>query len=164
MIESFRFKYLLLAILIFVLPSLAQKDSAVIKQLSGKADVILSGKVTQQESKWNASKTRIYTIATIQVEEYLKGSAGENSVEVTYPGGEVDGVGEIYTHMPTFHNNEEVLVFLKKDNRKNEYRVVNGEQGKITVFKDEKSGEQLTPSNIRIKNLKSQIKGILKKQ
>ena len=163
MMESFRFKYPLLAILIFVLPSFAQKESAVIKQLSGKADVILSGKVTQQESRWNTSKTRIYTRATIQVEEYLKGSTGENSVEVTYPGGEVDGVGEIYTHMPTFQNNEEVLVFLKKNNRKNEYKVVNGEQGKITIFKDEKSGEQLTPSNIPIKDLKSQIKGILKK-
>jgi hypothetical protein len=162
--ESFRFTYLWIAVLIFTLTSLAQKESGVIKQLSGKADVILSGKVTQKKSSWNASKTRIYTRATIQVEEYLKGSAGENSVEVTYPGGEVDGVGEIYTHMPTFQDDEEVLVFLKKDNRKNEYRVLNGEEGKITIYKNAKTGEKVTSSNMRVKELKSKIKGTLNKQ
>ena len=41
--------------------------------------------------------------------ESLKGTVRENSVDVTYPGGEVGGIGELYTHMPVFDNNESVL-------------------------------------------------------
>ena len=46
---------------------------AVEVRLSKGADVIITGKVTQQSSSWNDDNTRIYTKATIEVEEYLKG-------------------------------------------------------------------------------------------
>ena len=112
-----------------------------IKNLSEGADLILTGKVIQKESSWNASKTRIYTKATLQVDEMLKGNNNANDVEVNYPGGEVGDVGELYTHMPQFEDNEEVLVFLIKDEKSNEYKVLNGQEGKITVIEDEKTNE-----------------------
>ena len=74
----------------------------------------LLAKLAQQSSSWNDDNTRIYTKATIQVEEYLKGINNGGSVIVTYLGGEVGDVGEMYSHMPRFEDNEEVLSIPEK--------------------------------------------------
>jgi len=141
--------------------SFAQQITTELKELSKGADVILTGKVTQQASSWNENKTRIYTQATIQVEEYLKGNNNGSSVTVTYPGGEVGDVGELYSHMPRFEDNEDVLVFLKKDENNTDYKVFNGEDGKISVINDPKTGEKITTSNVQINSLKAQIKNFI---
>jgi hypothetical protein len=141
--------------------ALCQKTEAKLKQLTVNADLIVTGKVAGNKSNWNPDKTRIYTEATLQVDEYLKGNNIGNSVVVTYPGGEVNGIGELYTHMPKFENNEDVLVFLKKD--ANGYKVFDGEEGKIKIMKDVKTGEEITSSNVRINYLKAQIKNYLNK-
>jgi hypothetical protein len=122
------------------------------------ADIILTGKVTQQTSSWNENKTRIYTKATIQVNEYIKGNNTGGTVTVNYPGGEIGEIGEIYSHMPRFEDNEEVLVFLEKDEKSSYYKVFNGENGKISVINDPKTGEKVTTSNVQINSLKAQIK------
>jgi hypothetical protein len=141
--------------------SFSQQLASSIEGLSKNADVILTGKVIQQNSSWNENKTRIYTRATLQVGEYLKGNNNEKSVEVVYPGGEVGDVGELYTHMPRFKDNEEVLVFLKRDEKNREFKVFDGENGKITVLNDKKTGAKVTNSNVRINYLKEQIKSYL---
>ncbi len=173
MIKSYKYLFLMLIFLGFhftafaqqELPvqkeSSAQKEAFRIKKLSKGADVILTGKVTQKQSGWNESKTRIYTKTTLQVEEYLKGKNNGKSVEITSPGGEVGEVGELYTHMPRFEDNEEVLVFLKKDAKDTGYKVFSGEEGKITVLHDAKTKEKVTSSNVQIKALKSQIKSFI---
>ena len=145
----------------FYFNSLAQLSSSEIKILSEKADVILTGKVANQTSSWNENKTRIYTHATIQVEDYIKGNNGGNSVTVTYPGGEVGDIGEMYSHMPKFENDEEVLLFLKKDSKYTSFKVVNGEDGKISVTTDPKTGEKVTDSKRHLSSLTSQIKSII---
>ena len=100
----------------------------------------------------------------MQVEEYLKGENNRKSVEITTLGGEVGDVGEVYTHMPKFEDNEEVLVFLKKDNKNEGYEVFSGEEGKIKVHKDAITKEKVTSSDIHLKDLKSQIKSFLKQE
>jgi len=135
-----------------------------LKYISEGADLILTGKVVQQNSKWNEDKSRIYTSATIQVEEYLKGINNGSSITVTYLGGEVGEVGEMYSHMPRFEDKEEVLVFLKKDEKSTNYKVFNGENGKISVINDPKTGEKVTTSNVQINSLKAQIKSYSKEQ
>jgi hypothetical protein len=142
----------------------SQQHGSRIEKLSKNSDLILTGKVVHQNSSWNENKTRIYTKATLKVDEYLKGNNAGNSVEVIYPGGEVDGVGELYSHMPRFNNDEEVLVFLKKDKKKTDYKVFAGEEGKITVINDSKTGEKITSSNVKIEHLKAQIKSYLKEK
>lgn len=164
MINSYKFIFPWVLISAFTISALAKSDSAVIKKLSKKADIILTGKVTQKESSWNTAKTRIYTKATVQVDELLKGNNSQNYVEIIYPGGEVGDVGELYTHMPKFDKDEEVLVFLKKDNKNGTYKVLNGESGKIIVLEDARTKEKITNSNIRIKDLKTKIKGFLNEQ
>jgi len=130
-----------------------------LRQLTSNADVIVTGKVSGKNSSWNMDKTRIHTEATLQVDECLKGNNNTGSVVVTYPGGEVDGIGELYTHMPVFENNENVLVFLKRDVKG--YKVFDGEEGKIKIIRDAKTGEKMTSSNVRINYLKTQIKSYL---
>ena len=117
-----------------------------------------------KKSHWNENKSRIYTKATLDVDEYLKGKANGKSVEIVYPGGEVGDVGELYTHMPTFEKDEDVLVFLKKNERKNSYRVFQGEEGKIKIINDPKSKEKVTGVNQSVKALKLEIKNILNEQ
>ena len=162
--NSNKFLFPLLFLLGFQLTVFAQKESSQLKKLSKGADIILTGKVSQKKSSWNENKTRIYTTATLQVEEFLKGKSNGNSVEITYPGGEVGDIGELYTHMPKFADNEEVLVFLKKDEMNKGYKVLNGEEGKITVLNDAKTKEKVTNSNVSIKSLKSQIKSFINEE
>jgi hypothetical protein len=141
----------------FHFTSFAQDSASEIKSLSEGADVIVIGKVVQQKSNWNENRTRIYTNVTIKVEEFLKGT-NTGEIVVTHPGGEVGEVGELYTHMPKFRNDEEVLVFLEEDTRSNAYRVLNGENGKMTLLKDKTTGEKVTPFNQKISTFKNEIK------
>ena len=158
MYKSKGFLFLIIIFSVIHLTAFAKDDLVKIKNLSKKADIILTGKVSHKQSNWNANKTKIFTKTTIQVSEYLKGQAGINSVEVTYPGGEVGDVGELYTHMPTFENDEEVLVFLKKDKNNKVYHVLNGDEGKIKIQKETKSKDKNSGPNSSINDLKSQIK------
>jgi len=161
------YRYLLLTFALicgFQITSYSQQLSTNIENLSKGADVILTGKVLQQNSKWNEDRSRIYTDATIQVEEYLKGNTVESSIIITYLGGEVGGVGEIYTHMPKFNDDEEILVFLKKDQLTSGYKVFNGEQGKLTIIYDKITGEKITTSDVKINTLKEQVKSFSKEQ
>ena len=160
---SIRFFFLILISIGIHLTLFAQDEPARIKKLSQESDVIVIGKVSQKESHWNESKTRIYTKTTVEVDEYLKGDNSVSQVEVTTPGGEVGDVGELYSHMPTFEDNEDVLVFLKKDSKNEVYKVLDGENGKIKVISDTKTNEKMTSSNIRIKDLKTQIKSYINK-
>lgn len=132
-----------------------------LKYLSEGADLILTGKVTEQISGWNEDNTRIYTRATIQVEEYLKGNNNGSSVTVIYPGGEVGDVGELYSHMPKFQDDEEILVFLKKNQTTSDYKVFKGEEGKLSIMYDKNTGEKVTTSNVQITSLKVQIKNFI---
>jgi hypothetical protein len=164
MSKRIRFFLLILISLSIHLTAIAQEETTKIKKLSQNSEVIITGKVIHKESSWNESKTRIFTRTTVQVDEYLKGSNSGTSIEISYPGGEVGDVGELYSHMPRFDDDEEVLVFLKKDDKIKEYKVLNGEEGKITVRSEAKSKEKITSLNISLEDLKSQIRTYLKEQ
>jgi hypothetical protein len=141
----------------------AQDQALQLKILSGGADFILTGKVVKQNSNWNSDGTKIYTKVTIEVEEYLKGSNNKRIV-VTHPGGEVGEVGELYSHMPSFKNNEEILLFVQNDVKTNTFKVFQGEKGKITLIKDVLTGEKMTSSKEKISSLKKEIKKYIEAQ
>jgi hypothetical protein len=153
--------YAMVIVVGFYFTSYAQLASSEVESMSKNADLIITGKVVEQNSNWNENRTRIYTQATIQVEDYLKGSNNGGAIIVSYPGGEVGDVGELYSHMPKFEDQEEVLVFLKKDEKSTSYKVLNGEDGKINVITDPKTGEKVTSSNVPVNSLKSQIKSYI---
>lgn len=151
------FVFTVLFVLFIQFSGFSQSNQAEVKALSRGADVILTGKVTKQQSAWVQNKSRIMTQTTVQVSEYLKGTGTNGYVVINHPGGEIDGVGELYSHMPEFQNDEEVLLFLKKDKMGNDYKVFAGEEGKISLLKDN-SGEIVTASRVPLNSLKAQIK------
>lgn len=153
-----------LMILFIQFDGFSQTFQSEIQNLSESADVILTGKVVKQNSQWNHDQTRISTQSTIKVDEYLKGSNMDKSIIITTPGGEVGEVGELYSHMPSFSNDEEVLLFVKKDKQGESYKVLNGEEGKLTLYRDEKTGEKITSFNKKISTLKKEIKNYVEKQ
>ena len=141
----------------------SQTIQSKIENLSQKADIILTGKVIEQKSSWNGDKTRINTNVVVQAEEYLKGDYSEKALTVTTPGGEIGEVGELYSHMPRFTTDEEVLIFVKRDKQDMNYKVIGGEDGKLTLYRN-KSGELVTSFNKKISALKNEIKNFVEKQ
>ncbi len=157
-----------LFVILFLLTGLcfsafSQNSTSEIGKLTEGADIIVVGKVINKNSEWNEDKTRIFTNVTIQVDEYLKGSSGNNQVTVTHQGGEVGTVGELYSHTPGFKSDEEVLLFIKKDSKDNTFKVFKGESGKITILKDPNTGEKITAGHREINSLKQEIRQYLSK-
>ncbi len=144
--------------------SFSQTIQTNLKSLSEGADAILTGKVAKQNSSWNKDRTRIFTEVTVEVEEYLKGNNGNKTLVLTTPGGEVGEVGELYTHMPRFSKDEDILLFVKKDKKDLGYKVFNGEDGKMTLYTNKKTGEKITASNLKVSSLKNEIKNYVEQK
>src|SRR5690349_11947899 len=81
------------------------------EDLAKKADAIVLGTVTQQESAWDAQHTAIYTDVTLAVEQVLTGSPGE-VVTLRVAGGVVGDIGMRTSNDATFRAGERVIVFL----------------------------------------------------
>lgn len=142
----------------------SQSIQSEIKNLSEGADMIVTGKVVDQKSEWSSDKSKIYTNVTIQVDEFLKGSNNQNRIVIKNLGGEVGNVGETYSHVPTFANDEDVLLFVKKSTKDESLRVFEGDEGKLTLYKDKKTGEKVTSNNIKASEIKREIKNYVEKQ
>ena len=108
-------------------------------ELTRQADVVVVGKVADVRSSWNHDRSRIQTTVTVVVDQTLKGAGGSGSIAILTPGGEIDGVGEYYSHTARFTKDEEVVVFARKDSD-GRLRVTAGEQGKVAIRKDDDSG------------------------
>ena len=81
------------------------------EDLVRKADTIVLGTVTQQESAWDAQHTAIYTDVTLAVERVLTGHSGE-VVTLRVAGGRVGGMGMRTSNDAAFREGERVIVFL----------------------------------------------------
>lgn len=143
--------------------SYSQVASKKIEQLSKNADLIITGKVIKKKSNWNNDKSMIYTDVSIEVEEYFKGKKTQKTIVVRHPGGEVGGVGEIYTHMPRFEKSEEVMLFVQKA-ADNIYQVADGENGKITLTKKDATPKTRALRIKQIKTLKNEISKYVKEE
>lgn len=153
-----------ITLLFFIIISIitpAQTIQSTITELSQNADIIFTGKVINKKSDWNKDRTRIFTRITINVDEYLKGNGGGNSFSLIQPGGEVGEIGEFYTHVPAFDNNEEVLLFIKESSNYG-YQVLDGDAGKISLLRDGTTGEKITPERKKFSVLKDQIKNSIR--
>ena len=110
-----------------------QEKRMTVDELTKRADAVVVGKVTGLESEWSSDRSRIYTRVTLGVDRYLKGQGEGASITILTPGGEIGDVGEVYSHMPTFHKDENVVVFVEKDSE-GRYRVAGGIQGKLMIL------------------------------
>jgi len=134
----------------------AQTRALAVDDLARKAELVAVGRVSDMVSAWSADRTHIVTRVTLSVEEYVKGK-GTTTVEITTLGGEVGEVGELYTHVPTFRQNESVVVFLDKSSD-GSYRVAGGTQGKYTIEPDPNTGVPVVAGRDRLQEFTSRIK------
>ena len=111
-------------------------------ELTRSADVVVVGKVAGVKGTWDGSRSRIYTTVTLNVDQTLKGNVPGGTLTLLTPGGEVGGTGELYTHSAQFRQDEDVVVFARRD-RMGHFRVSGGERGKFTIKKDEATGTPL---------------------
>jgi len=142
--------------LILAPPLFSQAKPVTIDELAQNSEVVAVGKVTGMRGEWDQNKTRIVTRVTVAVSEYLKGNAGA-VMTITAPGGEVDGVGEWYSHAPRFKTEEQIVVFAEKD-KKGSYRVAGGEQGKLDIKKDAKTSTERVSTQMTLDDFKTQVK------
>lgn len=148
--------------LLFVACALSTRASAQVRsletaELTRQADVVVVGKVSDVRSAWNHEKTRIMTTVTVAVDEVIKGTGGSGTIAVVTPGGEVDGVGEYYSHMARFRKDEEVVVFARKDNE-GRLRVTAGEQGKMAVKRDDATGARTVAGDASLESFVARVR------
>jgi hypothetical protein len=156
--------FMILTIVMFMaLPILlfAQSKTSMTDALTKDAELIVIGKVGGLVSQWTPDHTRIETRVTVSVDQTLKGSTPGNSLTVVIPGGEVDGVGEWYSHSARFENNEDVVLFAAKGGN-GRYHVAGGESGKISIKKDKNTGAKVIPNVGTLDEFTSKIKKSVK--
>jgi len=132
-------------------------------ELTSRSEVIVAGKVNALRSEWTGDKSRIQTSVTITVDETMKGAVEGGTLTVVIPGGEVDGVGEWYSHSAGFKTDEEVVVFAVKD-QTGKYRVTSGDRGKFLVERDAVTGSRIIPNVGSLTEFTNRIKKNVKDQ
>lgn len=152
-------------IILFLINSISftQTHKSDLQKLSNDAEVIVIGKVTKSQSVWSDDKSKILTNVTITVDEYLKGKSASKTITITHLGGEIDGVGEIYSHHPIFSVDEDVLLFAKTD-LDSKLVVLEGENGKLLINNEREDGVRTIGQNQRLVNIKDQIKNYVVEQ
>ena len=121
-----------------------------LEDMVSAANSIVVGECTETRTEWLAKK--IYTIASVRIEQCVKGeeSPGEK-IEVYILGGRVREPIPIKMHVPgaaQIASGEEMVLFLQKRSfttragQKGYYRIVGMAQGKVPVSTDPKTGQK----------------------
>ena len=83
-------------------------------QLVCEATDIIRGQVSSVASAWDKGHNAIWTTATVQVEEVLRGALSPGAVvRVREVGGTVDGYTIVAEGFPTFRQGEEAVLLLR---------------------------------------------------
>ena len=82
-----------------------------LEQMTDRADLIFVGHVVGKRAEWNADRTRIYTLVTFEVDDYLKGGNATRVTTVRLLGGQVGRYLAMVPGTPQFGIGEEVLLF-----------------------------------------------------
>jgi len=84
-------------------------------QLIQQADLIVNVTPLARSSQWRGG--RIYTTYDVQVTEYLLGQ-GPTELHVELLGGQVNGIAQTVSGVPTLPLQEPKLLFLKRDSQR----------------------------------------------
>ena len=107
--------------------------------LTIQSGLVVTGEVQETKSQWADNKKDIVTIATIAIQEVIKGRSAAKKVRVKYEGGEVDGMGMRVSDAAELTGGETVLLFLNHGHQNSdgaEYEIVGKAQGKYTIGND----------------------------
>ncbi len=105
-----------------------EKDFA---SLCREADMIFAGRVSAVQSRWSdESRRSIETVVTFSVDDAVFGVTG-NQVQLTFAGGEMDGLREVTGGIPEFRAGEEVVIFAS--NKRSISPIIGFNQGSFRV-------------------------------
>lgn len=121
------------------IPSSATMIGLSTELLAKQSGLVVTGEVKETKSQWADNGKTIVTIATIVIDEVVKGGRDTKTIQVKYEGGEVDGIGMRVSDSAELASGEKVLLFLSLGHQKSEnaeYEIVGKAQGKYTIGKD----------------------------
>ncbi len=82
--------------------------------LCDEAEMIFVGRVLSTEARWRGEEQRsIETVVTFRVLEALHGVDGDE-VQLSFAGGEIDGLSEVVAGLPEFRADEDVVLFASR--------------------------------------------------
>jgi len=110
-------------------------------QLTGDADVVVYGRVSEVRGQWTADRHGIDSLVTLEAYEYLKGRYSE-TVMFRTPGGQIGETLNVWPGAPTFRAGDLVVVFLASRGPTIP-SLVGLTQGVLRVSADARSGELL---------------------
>jgi hypothetical protein len=103
------------------------------RELSQSSSDIVIGRVERVASRWNESKTKIFTDVTVRVSQSLKGADG--AVTFSQLGGTVGDLRQEVHGCPAFTAGEEAVLFLWRD-AKGRAQLNGLGQGKFEIRRD----------------------------
>ena len=112
---------------------LSSQQPISLQQKTAKADLIVVGKVTDVQCRWDEPKTMIYTFVSVSIEETVKGQPPNDEITIMVPGGMVGDMAVSVPGMPSFGEGERVLLFLIRDIYSDNFVVVHGKLGKYRI-------------------------------
>lgn len=104
-----------------------------VADLTAGADLCVRAQVVAAQSAWTADQTMIHTTYTLEVLETLKG-APQGMLEVSVPGGDLDGIRIRNGEAPEYRVGEQVVAFLKTDPEGDRLMTFGWFQGKFTLL------------------------------
>ena len=104
--------YLFLCFL-FAMPVEALRSRTNWAERVNLSEKIVRGEVISVKSYWNSERTRIYTTATILVDEHIKGN-GSREVTITVPGGTVGEDTHWVSDTPHFDVGDYAIVLIER--------------------------------------------------
>lgn len=141
------------AMALISVPSTSEADVVLdltIAEMAEASTAVVHGTVTDVDTAWNDSNTRIFTNVTISVTSYL-GGQGAETIQIRQVGGRVGDTEFVVTGQPRFSVGEEVVVFLEPDGsgRENSFVVMCMAAGKFRVSFDQLTGERVVGQDLR---------------
>ena len=117
------------------------------RELADTAGLVVEGRVTAVDVRWDDARTCINTWATLSVDRVHKGPS-VGTVVVKVPGGAVGDEEVRVEGTAKFQKDETAMVFLWKD-KAGDWIVLGEAQGKFRLWQDEKSGRRMAGNSLK---------------
>lgn len=128
------------------------------EQLTRNAACVVQGQVVETRAHWTGDGQTIVTTVTVSVSDVVKGEVSGETIDIEYPGGEVDDIGLKVSDVKVPPSGSNVLMFLKPvriDNFSTIYQLFGKAQGQYSIDENNlatKSGFSLVEGQDRVDN------------
>lgn len=141
---------------IIPIPFLYAQEIRLLEQINA-SDLIVTGKVKNIRCEWDSKRENIWTIVTIECDEFIKGKNNKNEITIRSLGGTIGELSQVITGAPKFQVGEILLGFLRKDIKKTDYYYcLGGELGKFS----NKDGNWIQKNKVKSNDFVKTIKSI----